>query len=82
MSTARPMDRGFALYFVRLVLGCAAAFAAVLGLTVLVIALVEPSGLAALLIALVGVASALGSVAVVSKRLTSRWLANPGAGEK
>lgn len=75
------MDRGFVLYFTRLAIGCALSFAAILGLTVLVIVLVEPDGVVALLIVLVGVASALCAVAVVSKRLTSRWLASPSGDE-
>ena len=74
MTDKQPMDRAFVLYFVRVALGSAAAFAAVLALTVLVIVLADPGGVGALVIVLVGLVLAIGALALVSKTLTARLL--------
>ena len=71
--TRSPVDRGFVTYFVRLALGAAAAFASMLALTALFIALLKPDGWAALVIVLVGLALAIGSMALVSRTLTRRY---------
>ena len=79
MTGKPPMDRAFVLYFVRVALGGAAACAAVLALTVVVNVLADPGGAGALAIVLVGLALAIGALALVSKALTARLL-GPSAG--
>ncbi len=82
MTGQQPMERGFVGYFVRLAFGASAAFVAMLALTALVLLLAEPAGGAALAIVLVGLALAIGSMALVSKKLTARYLGDTHSADR
>lgn len=75
--TRKPVDRAFVTYFVRLALGSAAAFVTLLALTALVIVLLEPEGWVALIVVALGLALAIGAMALVSRTLTRRYQGDP-----
>lgn len=76
------MDRRFVAYFTRLALGSAAAFATILALTVLVIVLAGPDGWVALVIVAIGLALAIGAMALISGALTRRYQGDPRSGRE